>query len=318
MGRSAGPTLTQLDRALQYQHEDAGYRDAGGGWSMRITTQRRGLSMWSGAILTALVSLLFGGVTAGGADTVDQAIYTQVERHKVAPSGEPTHWVHMPAIFSSHGACDPIPGASYGTLSVESDPTDRPAEEHPDLNLAIRGYEPTSAFLGLVDYDGGIDPGAPQLSGLFADHRIPAFSSAHQVHRWDWDCDCLGSVYETPEVTLLGMATGQNELVHVPQSGYDIGSGYQVLVLYAAVNRITLKYTREDNVVEGYTLHVENICTDPTLLALYRQWDEAGRSRLPALRAGQAFGYATLSEIGVVIRDTGAFLDPRSRKDWWQ
>ena len=101
-------------------------------------------------------------------------------------------------------------------------------------------------------------------------------------------------------------------------SGYEIAPGYQVLVLYASQERITLKYTGEDNVVQGYTLHVENICVEPTLLALYETWNEAGRSSLPALRAGQAFGRARGGEIGVSIRDTGAFLDPRSRKDWWK
>jgi len=46
--------------------------------------------------------------------------------------------------------------------------------------------------------------------------------------------------------------------------------------------------------------------------------NDAGRGHLPALRAGQAFGRARGDEIGGVIRDNGAFMDPRSRKDWWQ
>jgi hypothetical protein len=39
---------------------------------------------------------------------------------------------------------------------------------------------------------------------------------------------------------------------------------------------------------------------------------------LPALRPGQPIGRAPGSEIDAAIRDSGAFLDPRSRKDWWQ
>ena len=70
--------------------------------------------------------------------------------------------------------------------------------------------------------------------------------------------------------------------------------------------------------VWGYTLHLENICVDPDLVALYEQWNDAGRAELPALAVGQAFATAHLNEIGVAIRDTGAFLDPRSEKDWWQ
>jgi len=89
-------------------------------------------------------------------------------------------------------------------------------------------------------------------------------------------------------------------------------------VLYATEERITLKYTNADNVVHGYTLHVEHLCVEPRLLALYQQWNAEGRSRLPALKAGQAFGRARSGEIGVAIRDEGTFMDPRSDKDWWQ
>jgi hypothetical protein len=91
-----------------------------------------------------------------------------------------------------------------------------------------------------------------------------------------------------------------------------------VLVLYANPQRITLKYTREDNVVHGYTLHLEGICVEPRLLALYTTWNNSGRAYLPALTAGQALGRAQGSEVRVAIRDSGTFLDPRSRKDWWR
>jgi hypothetical protein len=226
--------------------------------------------------------------------------------------------VYIPLVFRSPQGCQPIPGASYGTWPINGDPTDRPAEEHADLNLALRGYEPTDAYLGLVEYGPPADPWSPQLTGLYSPARVPAFVAAYQVHHWDWDCNCRGPVITEPDVTLLGVAAQPGELIHVPPSGYDIGGGYEVLVLYTAPNRITLKYTGEDNVVYGYTVHVEDICVDPNLLALYEQMNTAGRSRLPALSAGQAFGYAVGSSFGVAIRDTGAFMDPRSHQDWWR
>jgi len=201
---------------------------------------------------------------------------------------------------------------------VNGDPTDPPAEEHPDLNLALLGYELTDAYKGLVDPGGGGDPNAPQLPGLFADNRTATFSAVYQVYGWDWGCNCRGALITDPEVTMAGLAVTPGETIHVPDSGYTIGGGYEVLVLYATPERITLKYTPDDHVIRGYTLHVENICVEPRLLALYQSWNEAGRGRLPALRAGQAFGRARGNEIGVVIRDTGAFMDPRSGKDWWQ
>jgi len=228
-----------------------------------------------------------------------------------------THYLYLPFVARAE-TCQPIPGESYGTLSVNPPPTDRPAEEHADLNLALRGYEPTNAYKGLVDYNGTGDPNAPQLPGLFADNRTPTFSAVYQVYDWDWNCNCRGSLLTNWEVTLAGLAVTQGETIHVPDAGTSIGSGYEVLVLYASTERITLKYTREDNVVQGYTLHVENVCVEPSLLALYQSWNAAGRGQLPALRAGQAFGRARGNEIGVAIRDTGQFMDPRSRKDWWQ
>jgi len=231
-------------------------------------------------------------------------------------SGAFTTYLYLPLVMG-FDPCAPIPGESYGVLEVPPPSTDRPAEEHADLNLRLRGYELTGAFKGLVDYSGGTDPNAPQLPGLFADDRTPAFSSVYQVHHWDWPTNSQGPVITNPAVTLAGFAVAPGETVHVPSSGYDIG-GYEVLVLYASAGRITLKYTREDNVVQGYTLHVENVCVEPTLLALYQVWNDVGRGSLPALRAGQPFGRALGSEIGVAIRDNGTFLDPRSRKDWWQ
>jgi hypothetical protein len=228
-----------------------------------------------------------------------------------------TTYVYLPFIAKAE-VCQPIPGESYGDFPVNGDPTTPPAEEHPDLNLALRGYEVTDAYKGLVDYSGGSDPNAPQLPGLFADNRTATFSTVYQVYGWDWEGNCRGALITDPEVTMAGLAVTPGETIHVPDSGYTIGGGYEVFVLYATSDRITLKYTPDDHVIWGYTLHVENICVEPSLLALYQSWNDAGRDHLPALRAGQAFGRARDSEIGVVIRDNGAFMDPRSRKDWWQ
>jgi hypothetical protein len=242
--------------------------------------------------------------------------------------------VFLPLV--TNNVCGDIPGEVYGTLVPNPPPTDRPAEQHADLNLALRGYQTTSAALGLVDYDGATDPGSVRLYTLFADQRVPVFSSAARIYGWDWGTNSRGPLITDPDVTYIGIQVAANEALRVPSSGYNIGTvaqrpiegvfkdsptddpnAYEVLVLYAAPTRITLKYTREDNVIHGYTLHVENVCVAPNLLALYKKWNDAGRTQLPALKAGQAFGRALSNEIGVVTRDTGAFMDPRSRKDWW-
>ncbi len=180
---------------------------------------------------------------------------------------------------SAPSSCQPLPGATYNTLSVLPPPTDRPAEQHADLNLALRGYTPTSAYLGLVDYGGPTDPAAPQLPGLFADNRTGAFVRVQRVYDWNWACNCRGAPLANPPVTLAELAVTPGETLHVPDSGYTIGSGYEVVVLYAAPDRLTLKYTRNDNVVHGFTLHLENLCVDAPLLSLYQRWNAAGRSQ---------------------------------------
>lgn len=239
-----------------------------------------------------------------------------------APAGDTQ--IYLPLISKPvvpSQACAPIPGTSYDTISVNPPSTDRPARAHADLNLSLRGYKPVQAHRGLVDYGGGTDSAAPQFPGLFADGRTATFSTVYRVYDWNWGCNCRGPLLTKPEVSLAGLATAPDEILHVPNSGYSIGSlgnGYEVLVLYATTDRITLKYTREDNVIRGYTLQVEGVCVEPYLLALYEASNSAGRGRLPALRAGQPFGRAKGQQIGVAIRDNGAFMDPRSRKDWWQ
>lgn len=229
--------------------------------------------------------------------------------------------LYFPLAFNTRSgpaACSPIPGETYGAMTINGVPSDRPAEAHADLNLGLRGYQVTDALMGLVGYDGGADPSAPQLPALFGDQRTPAFVAVYRVYDWDWQCNCRSDLLAQWDVTLAELAVSPGEAIRVPTSGYDIGEGYQVLVLYASNDRITLKYTREDNVVSGYTLHVEGICVEPDLLALYESLNATGRQRLPALRGGQTFGRAHAGEIGVAMRDYGTFLDPRSRKDWWR
>jgi hypothetical protein len=236
----------------------------------------------------------------------------------IAPSDVITYYVYLPIAMTQPAGCAPIPGVQYGTLTVGGLPPNPPAEQNADFNLAMRGWEITNAYRGLVDYSGGSDSGAPQLHTLYADRRVPAFPAVYRVYDWDWGCNCRGALLDTWPVTLAGMGVAPGEVLYLPDSGYNIGSGYEALVLYASEERITLKYTRDGNVVYGYTIHIENVCVEPSLLALYRAWNSAGRGQLPALRGGQPFGRARGVEIRVAVRDTGSFMDPRSRKDWWQ
>lgn len=113
------------------------------------------------------------------------------------------------------------------------------------------------------------------------------------------------------------MSAKPGEGIHVPVSQYDIGEGKQVMVLFANASSITIKYTREDDIVSGYTVHIDGMCVDPQLLRLYQSLNSSGRSSLPALAGGQQLGTAQSSEVRIAIRDTGSLMDPRVRKDWW-
>lgn len=231
-----------------------------------------------------------------------------------------------PTSTPASGGCPALPTRAFGALSLAGPPLHATAEGHPDLDLTIRGWEqvvPEAVQGGaaLVDYAGAPDGKAPQLAGLapsqFAPGRV-SFSGLYRVHDWDWASNRRGDPLRVWPVSLVAVSVPAGVALRVPDSGYDIGQGFEALVIHAAADRVTLGYTRSDNVVRGYTLHVVGVCVEPRLLALYRQLDAAGRTRLPALRAGDAFGTAAADAVRLAIRDTGEFMDPRSRKDWWR
>jgi len=194
------------------------------------------------------------------------------------------------------------------------------AADNPEINISLRGWDkvanPSAGDLTLQDYDHPIDPGAPQFTGLIKGNPYPTFTNLYKMKTLA--SDAPGSSSSWADITMVGFGTQQGQEILLPPSGYDIGGGYQAIVLYADKDSLTLKYTREDDIVNGYTLHLENLAVNPEILALYNQANASGRSQLPALSAFQLLGTALGNELLVAIRDTGAFMDPRWVKDWWQ
>lgn len=199
-----------------------------------------------------------------------------------------------------------VPNTDYVALSIAGDPLTVDPETNPVINLGYRGYWKVNEPLRLVEYGPVWDARAPQFSGLFGDRRTPVFTTTYQTD-------------PTPNwpVTVLGMKARRGETIFTPDSGYDIGDGYEYLVMYAGESDLTLHIGREDEFF-GYVIHIDGVCTDPDLLALYRRHHAEGRRSLPALRGHQAFGVAAATEIQIAIRDSGSLMDPRSRNDWWQ
>ncbi len=234
------------------------------------------------------------------------------------PGTIPDQRLYLPLVS---GNASTLTAPIFNAIPVMGPPIDHPAAINGDLNLAVRGYISITAALTLVNINGSIDPDAPQLTGLFNPPRLPTFVGAYQVYDWKWNCGqdgCRGGLLSEPETTLLAVAVTPGELLFMPtRKGEIFGGGYKVLVLYAEAQRITLVYTRQDTPAVGYVVQLEDITVDPALLNLYEQLDAAGRANLPALKQGESFGVATGATLKVAIRDTGSFLDPRSRKDWW-
>jgi hypothetical protein len=253
-------------------------------------------------------------------------------------------FVHLPLIVRNYGsACPTTSNNQYsgGTAyQREFDDPVRPAYDHADKNLELRGYTPNTdpdLKRELVDYGSGDPTQPPQLATLFIPHRVPTLSTFYRVHNWVWaptpDPGSRGDPITSPPVTALGMQTTPGETLYVPTSGYDMGGGMKVLVLFADEDTVTLRYTRDDSSgFGGYTVHVDNICTDPNLLALYSSLDDPDGPRyvyvppdnrpyaydLPNLPAGQPIGTARSTIVVVAIVDTGVFQDTRSCNEWWQ
>ena len=217
--------------------------------------------------------------------------------------------------------CPAVSNRRYSVITMLGVDTEHPDNEHGDLNLALRKYIAINEPAQLIQLTGGSDSDAPKLSGIFGDARMPEFVRTYQTHGWDWTCSvhgCRGEVLSEPVVSLIGMRVTAGEELFAPSRDTEIfGGSYIAAILYADTNRLTLAYSREGNIASGYAIHIENICVDPNLLVAYRTTNAGGRGTLPAVKNGEPLGTANGNEIIVAIRDRGAFLDPRSRKDWW-
>ena len=220
------------------------------------------------------------------------------------------------------GGCPVASDRSYALVPITGATIDHPDSLHGDLNLGLRGYTAVGASASLVQINGPAGDDPPQLAGVLPGNPSPQLTSTYQVGQWDWGCGehgCRGSGVVAVEVSLLGLATSPGMPVSVPARGAEIyGGGYVALVLYAEETRLTVVYTREDSVANGYAVHLESFCVDPALLSSYRAANAAGRGSLPAVRNGEIVGVASGNEVLVAIRDRGSFHDPRSQKDWWR
>ncbi|MEM9777923.1 MAG: hypothetical protein AAF902_25325 [Chloroflexota bacterium] len=256
--------------------------------------------------------------------------------HETNAQGGLTPNAYLPMILVAE-ACSTTSSESYSSgvaFQFDQDNPVRPAFNHADKNIELRSYilnSDSSLQRELVDYGSDDPTQPPQLATLFSPNQVPAFSGFYQVHQWNWaSSPTPGERAEPisfPKVTALSFDLDSGTPLYAPSSGYDIGGGVEVIVLFADEDTVTLHYTREDSAARGYTVHIDQICTNPNLLALYNSLDDANGPRyqfpssgydLPTLPAGQTFGTTSNSDMVVAIADTGAYQDPRSCNEWWQ
>jgi hypothetical protein len=245
---------------------------------------------------------------------------------------------YLPMVTGSGAsACAGNSNNSYASgFAVQIDPDNpvRPAYNHADKNIELRGYVVNTdpdLQRELVNYGSDDPTQPPQLATLFSPYQVPSFSDFYRVRKWNWapspNPGSPGGVMTFYATTAVSFDLPTGKPLHTPISGYDIGGGMEVLVLFADADTVTLHYTREDSASLGYTIHIDNICTDQNLLNLYNSLDNPNGPRynypssgynLPTLPAGKVFGRTSGQDMVVAIVDSGGFLDPRSCNEWWQ
>lgn len=241
--------------------------------------------------------------------------------------------------------CKAVGGSYTSGLAIQYDLDNppRPTSTFIGKNLRYRGYEEvtnqTGYTKGLLDYGpGSEDPSGttpPQFRTLFSPARDPDSNQMRFFRTYNWndqpspDPGTRGSVITDPPVTVLGLPTAAGETIYSPAWSRQINAGIAAMVMYADFNTVTIAYHREDSAGDvGYTVYIDNICTDPNLVSLYQSLDAnpnrylfsfrgAETYSLPYLFPNQAIGTARDSHVMVAIADSGPVMDPRSCRGWW-
>jgi hypothetical protein len=257
--------------------------------------------------------------------------------HRYVHAQELTPRAYLPIAAGGAGAgaaCGLVSSAQFDLIGVQGGYYKNNAltDENADLRLSVIGYSetPTSqnAALGLVDYNGAADPNAPRLHGLFEPNRVPTFRKNYQRHDWNWNeagpppYGSRDGVNTQWDVSAVDVVATVGEAIYTPERGVNnSGLGTVAMVLYADDDEVTLTYGDQDKVDGGYVVYIANLCVDPNLVTLYQAQLANGKratGRLPAVRNNERLGVAKQNFVTVAVRDQGPFLDPRSRKDWWQ
>lgn len=246
----------------------------------------------------------------------------------VTPAHAQSFFIYLPVVLRAP-ECPTTSNEQYELIGIVGGyyKDNRLTDENADFRLSVLGYAPVNEPLQLVDYAGATDPNAPRFSGIFEPNRLPRFVAAYRRYDWNWNENApppygsRGGVNNDWPVSVLDLEAVRGEGIYIPERNMPNNpSGTVAMVLYADEDEVTLAYTANDSVVNGYVVYLMNFCVDPNLVALYRAQLNNGRratGQLPAVRNNQRIGTARYNYVTVAVRDSGMFMDPRSRKDWW-
>ena len=209
--------------------------------------------------------------------------------------------------------CPSTSTQNYDHLHVVSDyPRAGNVEQNTEINLSTRGYTEVNEKTDLVDYGGDTDPVMPPSLGTMFSHT-PVIVKTYKVYKAGTKV-----IEERWPVNLIGIATSPGENIVAPKAGREIGGGNVLMLIYATQTQATLVHGLGEHPSDGYFIHLDNFCVDPNLLTSYNSDNAGGRTVMPVLKPGQVIGYGNGSDIRIAIRDSGDWMDPRARKDWWQ
>lgn len=199
-----------------------------------------------------------------------------------------------------------------------------PFDDHPEINIHLRGYGPVNETKGLISRNGnkdGLDvKKPPQISTLYKG-PVPEIFNTYIVYAWDFEnhkSKAPESATPNFKVHIIGLKANKGQPLYGLEAGRRMGPNEGVfLVLYATQNDLLLTHANSDDLESGYLFYFIDICVDPNLLAKYNSDNAGGRNRLPYISVGQQFGTASDADPKIAIRDSWSFVDPRYKEDWW-
>ncbi len=262
------------------------------------------------------------GTLSGQSLTLDLVV-SQQNLPTIAPGNEPTPTPGGGGNFS----CPSTSNQIYQSKAVgryNHNKLQPPYEENPELNLRLRGWGEVNESTDLQSRHGnnyGLDPiMPPQYSSLY-NGPVPQIAKTYVVYAWDFvNKKSLAPEVSTPnfKVHMIGLSATNGQALYGLKAGKTIDGTNVFLVLYATKNEIVFTHSDEDNIEDGYLYYFEDICVDPNLLTEYKNdSSEERRGHLPVIKTGQIFGYAANTDPKTSVRDTGSFVDPRAKEDWW-